>query len=242
MTDADDEAKKIQAAYYATTASYYDVQHVDPVDEHAMALGWLAAVIEQRRYESVLDVGSGTGRALLYLKEHSGSSVRGIEPSQALREIGYAKGLSALELMPGNALALDFADDTFDVVCAFGILHHIADHRRAVAEMCRIARKAVFVSDANNFGQGSPPSRIFKQSLNALGLWPFFDYVRTGFKGYHYSEGDGIFYSYCIHKDVSTLRTKFPDVHYMSTRPSGYNLYRSAQTLAVLATRSVAAS
>jgi hypothetical protein len=34
--------------------------------------------------------------------------------------------------------------------------------------MYRAARKAVFISDANNFGQGRLPSRMLKQGLNAL--------------------------------------------------------------------------
>jgi len=231
------EALAAQTQYYIRTGAQYDEQQVHPMDEHANALGWLATLIDQRQYRSVLDIGSGTGRALLYLKGRPGLLLRGIEPSQTLRESGYAKGLSLSELTPGDALALEFADDSFDVVCAFGVLHHIRDHRRAVSEMCRVAKHAVFISDANNFGQGGALNRAIKQCLHALGLWKLFDYARSGFKGYHFSKGDGIFYSYSLHGDVRKIRSKFPDVFYMSTRPSGPNLYRSAQTIAIFATR-----
>lgn len=81
------------------------------------------------------------------------------------------------------------------------------------------------------------PSRVAKQLLKAFGLWWLADYVRTGFKGYHYSEGDGVLYSYSIFADIPLIRVEFPLLHYMSTRPSGANLYRSAQTIAVFATR-----
>jgi len=103
--------------------------------------------------------------------------------------------------------------------------------------MCRVAKHAVFISDANNFGQGGALNRAIKQCLHALGLWKLFDYARSGVKGYHFSKGDGIFYSYSLHSDVRKIRSKFPDVFYMSTRPSGPNLYRSAQTIAIFATR-----
>jgi SAM-dependent methyltransferase len=231
------EARAAQAQYYIRTGAQYDERQVDPMDEHANALGWIAALIDQRHYRSVLDVGSGTGRALLYLKGRPHLLLRGIEPSQTLRDSGYAKGLSLSELTDGDALALEFADESFDIVCAFGVLHHIGNHYRAVSEMCRVAKRAVFISDANNFGQGGALNRVTKQCLHALGLWKLFDNVRSGFKGYHFSQGDGIFYSYSLHSDVRKIRSKFPDVFYMSTRPSGPNLYRSAQTIAIFATR-----
>ena len=116
------EALAAQTRYYISTGARYDEQQVHPMDEHANALVWLATLIDQRQYRSALDIGSGTGRALLYLKGRPGLLLRGIEPSQTLRESGYAKGLSLSELTPGDALALEFADDSFDVVCAFGVL------------------------------------------------------------------------------------------------------------------------
>lgn len=229
-----------QRDYYAQTAERYDELQIGPADEHALALGWMAAIIAQRGYKSVLDVGSGTGRAPLFLRGNTAARVIGVEPSTHLRAVGYKKGLSAEELIEGNALALPFADDSFDLVCAFGVLHHIKDHARAVSEMTRVARHAVFISDANNFGQGSLKNCILKQALKVFGLWRLFDLVRTGFKGYHYSEGDGIFYSYSIFGDMPTVKAKFPLLHYMSTRPGGVNLYRSAQTIAAFATRKAA--
>jgi len=236
------EPRLLQADYYARTAADYDAVQVAEADEHAVALGWLAALIEQRKIESVLDVGSGTGRALRYLKRLPAVALRGIEPVAALREVGYRHGLSAAELTDGDALALGFADDSFDVVCAFGVLHHIKDHRRAVAEMCRVARRGVFISDANNFGQGNLGSRIAKQALRAAGLWRAFDKLRTKGKGYHYSEGDGVFYSFSLMDDVPVIRAKFPDMYWMSTRPSGPNLYRSAQTLGLFASSAASVS
>lgn len=169
--------------------------HLGEADEHAIALGLLSALIAQRGYSSILDVGSGTGRALRQLNHLPGDVARGIKPTPELRAIAYHNGVTPEELTEGNALALPFEADSFDVVCSFGVLHHIKDDRRPVEEMCRVAKRAVFISDANNFGQGSRIARAVKQAIRAVGLWPAFDLLRTRGKGYHYSEGDGIYYA-----------------------------------------------
>lgn len=234
-----DTAKEAQSHYYARTGRRYDELQDDPTLAHANALGWLTSLIELHPIESVLDIGSGTGRVLLYLKGYAGLSVRGVEPSQSVREIATAKGVPDGRIVAGDALSLAYAGNSFDVVCAFGVLHHIADHRRAVSEMCRVARKAVFISDSNNFGQGSLIFRTAKQILHFVHLWKAVDFVKTGFKGYHYSEGDGVFYSYSLFDDVDIIRSKCPDTYYMSTRPSGSNFYRSAQTLGIFASRDI---
>lgn len=143
----------LQRRYYAETADKYDQWHLDPEDEHYLALSFLIGVIDYLQINSVLDIGSGTGRAIAYIKQNKPHlRVVGIEPVKELREIGYKKGLSDSELLDGDATALVFGDGEFDLVCEFGVLHHIRDHRNAVGEMLRVAKKAIFISDSNRFG------------------------------------------------------------------------------------------
>lgn len=227
----------IQRKYYEQTAAAYDETHVSEADEHHVALGWLASIIKMQKFDSLLDVGCGTGRGLRFLKANAISiKMTGIEPVSSLRQVGLNSGLTGSEIMDGDALAIPFPDRSFDVVCAFAILHHIKDHRRVVREMCRVARRAVFISDANNFGQGSLLSRTAKQALNACGLWPLYNLIRTKGKGYQISEGDGLFYSYSLTNDLPILQERFSDLQFMTTKPSGVNLYRSAPHFAVMAT------
>lgn len=226
-----------QRRYYAETATCYDEMHVAERDEHYFALSWLSALIGHFGHESVLDIGSGTGRALLYLKARHPLRAVGIEPVGALRKKGHDKGLRTQELVDGDALSLPFADDTFDVVCAFAVLHHIREHGKAVAEMCRVARRGVFISDANNFGQGRFGLRVVKQALRACGFWRTADWILTGGRGFHVSDGDGIYYSYSLINDLPLIRQKFPIMHHLNTVNSGPNLYRTAPHLAVYAWR-----
>lgn len=227
-----------QRDYYRATAQAYDGMHGLEAEEHEVAFALLSGLIRRYGFSSLLDIGSGTGRVLIQVKaDHPDIAVTGIEPVDALRAVGHAKGLSADELRDGNALSLDLPDNSVDLVCAFAVLHHIKDHAQAVREMVRVARHGVFLSDANNFGQGSAMVRMVKRGCHALGLWPLLDWVMTRGKGYHWSEGDGIFYSYSVTRDIDLLRAKFSRVHMMNTLPmSGLDLYRGAPHMAVFAT------
>jgi ubiquinone/menaquinone biosynthesis C-methylase UbiE len=188
----DNQAERLQRAYYASTAASYDAAHIEAT-EHRLGLQLMLATIRHYEFASVLDVGSGTGRALTFIKrELPALKVVGIEPSPELCAVGHQKGLTADELRQGDALQLPFDDESFDLVCEFSALHHIAQPARAVSEMLRVARRGIFISDTNNFGQGGPVARLIKQAINAAGLWPIADWIKTGGRGYSVSEGDGV--------------------------------------------------
>lgn len=224
-----------QRDYYARTAQDYDGVHVRDDDEHGFALSFLIAAAGQLGIRSVLDVGCGTGRGLLRLKQAVPAiAAVGIEPSAELRAVGHAKGLSNAELIDGDAMNLAFADDSFDLACEFGALHHMPNPARAVAEMLRVSRRAIFISDSNNFGQGGPLSRFLKQSLNAIGLWPIADLIKTKGKGFTFDEGDGLYYSYSVFNDYKQIANACKSVHLLNTKPSGPNLYRTATHVALL--------
>jgi ubiquinone/menaquinone biosynthesis C-methylase UbiE len=230
-----DNEVTLQRQYYAETAAKYDAMQISDQDEHQFALAVLSAMIEYHGIKSVLDVGSGTGRALRYLKSrHPGVRFVGIEPVEALRKVGHAAGLSHDELQDGDINSLAAADGEFDLVCEFAVLHHVPKPERAVAEMLRVARKAIFISDANNFGQGGLMSRCLKQAINALGLWRAFDWLRTGGKGYHVSAGDGLFYSYSVFNNYQQIRQACGTVHQFNSADAGPNLARSSPHVAIL--------
>ena len=232
---ATQKAVEIQRAYYAETANRYDDTHLHEDDEHHFALQIMISLLQQLGITSILDIGSGTGRGLMKLNcQAPGVPAVGIEPSPELRRIGHSKGLAADQLIEGDAMSLALADGSFDLVCEFGALHHMPNPSKAVSEMLRVARKAIFISDTNNFGQGSPLSRLVKQSINAAGLWPLADWIKTRGKGYSISEGDGLFYSYSVFNDLKLIRERCESVRILGTRDSGPNLYRTAPQVALL--------
>jgi ubiquinone/menaquinone biosynthesis C-methylase UbiE len=226
---------EIQQKYYAENAHKYSEMHDQEKDEHYFALALLVATIDYFGIESILDIGSGTGRAVTYLKKKCpGVKVIGIEPVEELRRIGYRNGLSQEELIEGDALKLNFRDGEFDMVCEFGMLHHIRSPEIVVGEMLRVAKKAIYVSDSNNFGQGSAPARTVKQLLNSFGLWKAANLVMTRGKGYYLSEEDGLAYSYSVFNSYKQIEEKCKRIHLLNTAPGKINPYKTASHVALL--------
>lgn len=195
-----------QRQYYAETAHLYDAMHLNTKDEHFFALFFLIASLEYLGIRSVLDIGAGTGRSLQYIKMHRPDVLlKGVEPVEELRKAGYEKGLSEDELIDGDAMSLHFGKEEFDLVCEFGMLHHVKRPEQVVAEMLRVAKKAIFISDCNNFGQGPVVIRRIKQLIDYLGLWEIADFIKTRGKGYSISEGDGLAYSYSVFNNYKQI-------------------------------------
>ena len=234
------EEVQLQRDYYARTAASYDRAHVQSAEEpeHDIALAALIGLSTHYGLHSFLDVGCGTGRAVGELrKRRPDARVIGVEPVAALREVAYSKGIPRETIIEGDATRLSFERDAFDCVSAFGILHHIRHPRVAIDEMLRVAKKAVFISDLNNFGCGSLPQRIVSQTLNGLGLWKAFQFFATRGKGFKYSEGDGIHYSYSVYNDYRWLVRRCRTVHVVNTKGEGVNPYRACSHVALLAVK-----
>jgi SAM-dependent methyltransferase len=213
-------AEAVQRKYYARTAAQYSQMHVSQGDEHYRALSMIAALAPDWGIRTILDVGSGTGRAVRYLHEH-GFEVKGIEPVPELIQAGTEQWPPIKNLVTrGAGQALPFADGSFDAVCEFGVLHHVPEPAVVVAEMLRVARKAVFISDANRFGQGGVPGRWVKLALWKSGLWRLTNYVKTSGKGYTVTDGDGLAYSYSAFDNYESVRRWADQTYVFPTMPT----------------------
>ncbi len=230
---------ELQQQYYAHQAGQYESAQMEGHEEHNFALSFLSSAIEFLKIQSVLDVGSGTGRVLRYLKGRCPNIHRiGIEPVQELREEGYAHGLSKSELRKGDGTQLEFKNQEFDLVCAFGVLHHVPNPNVVVSEMLRVARKAIFISDSNNFGQGSACGRFLKQLIDTVGLWRACNFFKTHGKGYLFEGGDGISYSYSVFNNYEQIKRQCSSIHLLNTKDGKADFYKTAGHVALLGIKS----
>lgn len=196
----------IQREYYTKTASMYDLMHAEEV-EHDIALQYILYFARMLEIKSILDVGSGTGRAVaFFLKNEPSMKIIGVEPVQDLITRAVQKNKIPKELLIcASGERLPFEDDGFNAVCAFGVMHHAKHPNIVVKEMMRVAKKAIFISDSNRFGQGPMAARWLKLILYRIGLWPVVNFIKTMGRGYVFSKGDGIAYSYSVFDSYETL-------------------------------------
>ena len=199
-----DRAVRIQREYYTATADRYQQMHEHESSGDQLTVRFVHSMLRMLDARSVLDVGTATGLGMRGLKEAMPElSVCGVEPVAALVAQGVQLGNAAYgSFIRSSGGALPFRNASFDAVCEFGILHHVADPSQVVAEMLRVAKKAVFLCDSNRFGQGSRFARLVKLALYKAKLWPLYDLLRTRGKRYRITDGDGLAYSYSVYDSL----------------------------------------
>ncbi len=94
---------------------------------------------------TILDVGTGTGRAAIALAAR-GATVMGVDASAEMLAVAERRARDArvaVTFTRGDAHGLQFADGSFDAVICLRVLMHTPDWRQSLGELCRIARARV---------------------------------------------------------------------------------------------------
>ena len=114
----------------ARKSAYADCEGVDP---------WLVlwGLVVAAHPERVLEVGGGPGELAARIVGELQCELVGIDQSERMVEIQRSKGVDA---RVGDAQALPFGDDEFDLAVAAWMLYHVADVDRALAELARVLR------------------------------------------------------------------------------------------------------
>ncbi len=131
-------------------------------------LDWLA----QPKGLRWLDVGCGTGALTeLLVTRCMPAEVQGLDPSAS--QIAYARtrpAASLAQFRQGDAQALPFADDSFDVAVMALVIAFVPDPTKAVAEMARVVRPggwlATYMWDLPSGGSPTGPFTTGLQSLS----------------------------------------------------------------------------
>jgi len=131
----------------------------DFVDE---MMQWSGAADPKR----VLDCGCGIGGTTRHLaKKYPGAQLTGItlSPSQVRRatELASERGISNAEFKVMNALAMDFPDNTFDLVWACESGEHMPDKKAYVKEMVRVLKPGGTLAIATWCQREETPSTPF---------------------------------------------------------------------------------
>ncbi len=97
--------------------------------------------IGSAKYESVLDVGTGTGRMLQLLGREAKRAV-GFDSSHSMLAVARANldraEIRGIDLRQGDIYGPPFANDSFDLIVIHQVLHFLDDPARAIREIARL--------------------------------------------------------------------------------------------------------
>ena len=135
----DEQARRVQAQFGASASAYVTSPLHAAGEDLDRLLAWGAA----RRADRVLDVATGGGHTALAFA----GIVRRVvaydltEPMlAAARTHSRTRGAANIEFVAGNADALPFREESFDVVTCRTAAHHFADVGAAVRQIHRVLR------------------------------------------------------------------------------------------------------
>ncbi len=100
----------------------------------------LAAALELRADEWVLDVGSGSGAAAMAALAATGGSARVVSLDPAPRMLRSARDNGISMVVAGKIPGLPFADGRFDGAMASFVVSHIVPLQEAIGDMLRVVR------------------------------------------------------------------------------------------------------
>jgi ubiquinone/menaquinone biosynthesis C-methylase UbiE/DNA-binding transcriptional ArsR family regulator len=133
--------------YFAAIAERWDeVRLVHAPDEPVEAN--VIDALGERAYETLLDLGTGTGRMLQVLAQHAASNghpVRraiGLDNSHSMLAVARSNleraELRGIDLRQGDVYRPPFEPDSFELIVLHHVLHFLDDPARAVREAARL--------------------------------------------------------------------------------------------------------
>lgn len=157
-------------------ALFYFFRHLRGAgNRHVLSLA------EIRPTDTVLDIGSGPGMAVIdAVKRFGADHAIGVEPAGVLRAASAVRAAvrgagATTKFIDGAAEALPVPDACADVVVAVNSLHHWEDVDRGLAEVARVLRPGGrFVASDEDFSHGDHP-----RGDDPHADWPAVDYERV---------------------------------------------------------------
>ena len=130
------DARKHNRDYYDEFSHWYEKERHDGY--HALIDDLESDLLmDYVKGKRVLEVGCGTGLIMHRIEETARHRV-GLDISAGMLRRAVERGLDVVQ---GDATALPFDDNTFDVVYSFKVLAHVQDIDQALREMVRVTKR-----------------------------------------------------------------------------------------------------
>jgi ubiquinone/menaquinone biosynthesis C-methylase UbiE len=169
---------------------FYDVVWTEYIPEYkASEKHWNIFFSEEEvQGRSVLDAGCGTGIFSIIFARNGAGRVTGIDISDGSLQTAQALKekfkLDNVEFQKQDMLTLPFSDESFDIVWAWGTVHHTTDPFKAMTELIRVLKpsgsillavykrtKLTFVHEIIRKTLLRTPKRTWKTLAKIMGLF-----------------------------------------------------------------------
>lgn len=132
------------ADYFAANAAEWDeLRSLHAADGKVEAA--LRAIVGARRFNAMLDLGTGTGRMLELFAGQCHRGI-GVDMSREMLEVARVNldraGIANASVRQGDIFAAPVEHDAFDLVIMHQVLHYLDDPAAAIAEAARYLRPA----------------------------------------------------------------------------------------------------
>lgn len=136
------------------SATYTHGHHASVVRSHSWrtAQNSIAFLLPHLKPDmKILDIGCGPGTITVDVASYIPQGhITGLERAGSIltqaRENAQAKGVTNIDFVEGDANALSYANDTFDVVFCHQVLQHVGDPVGMLSEMKRVVKKGGIVA------------------------------------------------------------------------------------------------
>jgi ubiquinone/menaquinone biosynthesis C-methylase UbiE len=142
----------LKCAFDHRYARHYDEWYQRPGGAQALRLerALIERYLEPRPGERLLDIGSGTGIHLTWLKDF-GLQVTGLDASPYMLELARSRLRGGADLHLGWAEHLPFEDNEFELSTMINTLEFVDDPEEALSEAFRVTRRRVVLGVLNKY-------------------------------------------------------------------------------------------
>ena len=196
---------------FTEIADYYD--EMNEIMSMHMVQGWHKFMMKKAGDISgkrCLDVGTGTGEIAFHVARKAGpdGKVVGVDITPRMLELAAKKEADLhlpckIDWVVGDALTLDFPDDSFDLVTSGYMLRNVTDIQKAVSEMHRVLAPGgkVVVAELSKPDNGfirffydiymkriKKKGRKYDKGKVIDGKQPAYDWLTSSIEGFPYGE------------------------------------------------------
>ena len=160
-------AEPHESRIYSDLAHFYDAVFSRAFEDHEHEV---IESLNLRPGQQVLEVGVGTGMALDAFPPYV--HVVGIDPSEAM--LAHARDKirdnewGHVEVRTGDALNLEFPDNSFDDVVTFHVITVVPDPLRMMSEMVRVCKPGGRIVIVNHFASPNPVLYFLNTVVNPI--------------------------------------------------------------------------